>query len=188
METETITVPSVASQEPQLVTIDSDSNEPTFPYAFGTQHPLVPPSLNDLNLPPNPFNVLATMAVIEQDQEDSSQSTEPSDPSPISTPPMNLSTIEGWETPHTIADDNTFYSSENEPRRVHWDFFSDKTFDSNETRRVSPAESPSSTPPPPPQQKKRLSMGMSFPQKGECRSTSARHAANPFHKERPPNA
>ena len=75
--------------------IDSDSNEPTFPYAFGTQHPIVPPSLNDLNLPPNPFNVLATMAVIQQDQEDSPQSPELSDPSPISTPPMNLSTIEG---------------------------------------------------------------------------------------------
>ena len=50
------------------MTIESDSNEPTFPYAFGTQHPIVPPSLNDLNLPPNPFNVLATMAVMQQDQ------------------------------------------------------------------------------------------------------------------------
>ena len=87
MEPETITVSYVASPEPQILTIDSDSNEPTFPYAFGTQHLIVPPSLNDLNLPPNPFNVLATMAVIQQDQEDSSQSPEPSDPSPISTPP-----------------------------------------------------------------------------------------------------
>ena len=119
METESITIFSVASPEPQIVIIDSDSNEPTFPYAFGTQHPIVPPSLNDLNLPPNLFNVLATMAVIQQDQEDSPQSPEPSDPSPISTPPMNLSTIEGWETPHTTTDDNTFHSSENEPRRVY---------------------------------------------------------------------
>ena len=69
MEPESITISSVASPEPQIVTIDSDSNEPTFPYAFGTQHPIVPPSLNDLNLPPNHFNVLATMAVIQQDQE-----------------------------------------------------------------------------------------------------------------------
>ena len=119
MEPESITISSVASPEPQIVTIDSDSNEPTFLYAFGTQHPIVPPSLNDFNLPPNPFNVLATMAVIQQDQEDSPQSPEPSDPSPISTPPMNLSTIEGWETPHATMDDNTFYSSENEPRRVY---------------------------------------------------------------------
>ena len=188
MEPESITISSVASPEPQIVTIDSDSNEPTFPYAFGTQHPIVPPSLNDLNLPPNPFNVLAAMAVIQQYQEDSPQAPEPSDPSPISTPPMNLSTIEGWETPHTTTDNNTFNSSENEPRRVHWDFSADKTFKSNEPRRVYPTGSPSSTPPPPPRQKRRLSMGMSFPKGGGSPSTPARHAANPFHKERQPNA
>ena len=164
MEPEAITISSVASPEPQIVTIDSDSNEPTFPYAFGTQHPIVPPSLNDLNLPPNPFTVVATMAVVQQDQENSPQSPEPSDPSPISTPSMNLSPIEGWETPHTTTDDNTFYSSENERRRVYWDFSPNETFDSNEHRRVSPAESPSTTPPSPPRQR-RLSMGMSFPQK-----------------------
>ena len=118
MDPETITISSVASPEPQIVTIESNSNEPTFPYAFGAQHPIMPPSLNDLNLPANPFNVLATMAVIQQDQEDSPQSPERSDPSPIPTPPMNISTIEGWETPHTSTDDNTLYSSENEPRRV----------------------------------------------------------------------
>ena len=100
---------------------------------------------------------------------------------------MNLSTIEGWETPHTTTDDNTFYPSEGEPRRVYWDLSPDETFDSNEPRRVYPAASPSSTPPSPPQQKK-LSMGMSFPQKGECRSSSARHAAKPFQTERHPNA
>ena len=165
MEPEAIIISSVASPEPQIVTIDSDSIEPTFAYAFGTQHPIVPPSLNELNLPPNPFNVLATMAVIEQDQEDSPQSPEPSDPSPISTPPMNLSATEGSETPHTTTD-NTFYSSEIEPRRVYWDFSPDETFDSIEPRRVSPAESPSSTPPLPPRQKRRLSMGMSYPQNG----------------------
>ena len=124
MEKEAIKISSVASPEPQIVTMDSDSNEPTFPYAFGIQHPIVPPNLNDLNLPPNPIKLLATMAVIRQDQEDSPQSPEPSDPFPISTPPMNVSTIGGWETPHTTTDDNTFYSSENEPRRVYWDFFS----------------------------------------------------------------
>ena len=147
------------------MTIDSDSNEPTLSYAFGIQHPIAPPSLNDLNLPPNPFNVLATLAVIQQDQEGSPQSPEPSDLSPISTSPMYLSSIQGWETPHTTTDDNTFYSSENEPRRVYCDFSPDETFDSNEPRRVSPAGNPSSTPPPPPRQKRRLSMGMSFPQK-----------------------
>ena len=57
IDPEASTICSVASPKPQIVTIDSDCNEPTFPYAFGTQHRLVPPSLNDLNLPPNPFNV-----------------------------------------------------------------------------------------------------------------------------------
>ena len=166
MEPESKTISSVASPEPQIVTIDSDSNEPTFSYAFGTQHPIVPPSLNDLNLPPNPFIVLANMAVIQQDQEHSPQSPEPSDPSPISTPPMTLSTIEGWETSHNTTDDNTFYWSENEPGRVDWDFSADETFESNEPRRVYPTRSPSSTPPPPPRQKRRLSMGMSSPQRG----------------------
>ena len=73
MDPETITISSVDSPEPQIVTIESDSNEPTFPYAFVAQHPIMPPSLNDLNLPANPFNVLATMAAIQQDQEDSPQ-------------------------------------------------------------------------------------------------------------------
>ena len=114
IDPETITVSSVAYPEPQIVTIDSNSKEPTFPYEFGAQYPIVPPSLSDLNLPPNPFNVLASRVVIRQDQEESPQSPEPSDPSPISTPPMNLSTIDGWETTHTTTDDNTFYSSDNE--------------------------------------------------------------------------
>ena len=148
MDPETITISSVASPVPQIVTIDSDSNEPTFPYAFGAQYPIVPPNLNDLNLPPNPFNVLASMVVIRQDQEQSPQSPEPSDPSPISTPPMNLSTIDDWETTHTTADDNTFYSSDNDPRRVCCDVSADETFESNEPRRVYPAGSPPSTPPP----------------------------------------
>ena len=60
---------------------------------------------------------------------------------------MNLSTIEGWETPHTTTDDNTFYSA-GEPRRVYWDIYPKEAFDSNEPRQVSFAASPSSTPPP----------------------------------------
>ena len=96
MARETITVFSVASLEPEIVTIGSDSNEPTIPYRFGNQHPIALPNANDLNLPPNPFNVLATMAVIRADEEHSAQSPEPSIPSPISTPPINVSTTEGW--------------------------------------------------------------------------------------------
>ena len=119
MEPETITISSVASPEPQIVAIDSDSDEPTFPYAFGAHNPIVPPSLNDPNLPHNPFNVLATIAVIQQDQEDSPQSPEPSDLSPNSTPSMNLSTIDGCETPKTTTDENTFYSARHAANPFH---------------------------------------------------------------------
>ena len=67
MEREVITISSVASAEPRIVTLDSDSHDPTIPYGLGSQQPIVPPSLNDLNLTPNPFNVLATMAIIQTD-------------------------------------------------------------------------------------------------------------------------
>ena len=159
----TIKISTVASPEPQIVTIESVSNEPISPYGFGNQHPIVPSSLNDLNLSYNPFNVLATMAVIQPDEEYSPQSQEPSNPSPISTPPMNLSTIEGWETPHTTTYENTFYS-EDEPRRVYWHISSSETFDSK-PRHVFITSSPSSTPPPPRQQKRKLRKGLSFPKK-----------------------
>ena len=95
MEREVITISSVASPEPRIVKLDSDSNDPTIPYGFGSQQPIVQHSLNDLNLPPNLFNVLATMAVVRADGANSLHSPEPTIPSPISTPPMNVSTIEG---------------------------------------------------------------------------------------------
>ena len=123
------------------------------PYGFGRQLPIVPPSLNDLNLPPNPFNILATMTVVDHTEDDnndgySPQSPDPSDPSPISTPPMNVSTFNSWETTHTTTDDNTFHSS-NEPRRI-----------------LFLPLSPSPPPSPPRRQKRKLSLGMSFPQEG----------------------
>ena len=164
MEREVITISSVASPEPRIVTLDSDSNDPTIPYGFSSQQPIVPPSLNDLNLPPNPFNVQAAIGVVRVDDANSPHSLEPSIPSPISTPPMNVSTIEGWDTTHTTTDDATFYMDD-EPRRVYWDISSSDTFDSNEPRNVSVASSPSSTPAPPRRQKRKLSIGMSFPKK-----------------------
>ena len=91
---EMISISSIASPEPQIVTIDDDSTEPTMPYGFGRQLPIVPPNLNHLNLPPNPFNILATMAIANNSEEAndnsySPQSHDPSVPSPISTPPMS---------------------------------------------------------------------------------------------------
>ena len=120
---EMILISSNASPEQQVETVVSDWNEPTMPYRFGRQLPNIPPTSNDLNLPLSPFNILATMAAVDStgdghDDKYSPDSPEPSDPSAISTPPMNLSTIDGWETPPTTMDDNTFYS-EDEPRRAH---------------------------------------------------------------------
>ena len=123
------------------------------PYGFGRQLPIVPPSLNDLNLPPNPFNILATMAVVNHTEDDndynySPRSPEPSKPSPISTPPMNVSTFDSWETSYTTTDDNTFYSS-GEPRTFYF---------------LPP--SPSSPPSAPRKMNRKLEMAMSFPKRG----------------------
>ena len=167
---EIISISSITSPEPQIVTINDDSNEITMPYAFGRQLPIVPPSLNDLNLPPNPFNILATMAVVPQirnthDDNYSPQSPEPSELSSISTPPMNVSAHNSWETSYTTTDDNTFYTSD-EPRRVYWDLSSDDNLGCSVPRNPSVASSPCTTPPPPRAQKRKLSLGMSFPKDG----------------------
>ena len=119
---EMISISSIASPEPKIVTIDDDSNEPTMPYGFGWQLPIIPPSLNDLNLPPNPFNILATMAIANntEDANDNNynpESPEPSELSPISTPPMNVSAFNSWETSYTTTNDDTIYSGD-EPRRI----------------------------------------------------------------------
>ena len=97
---ETISMSSIASPDPHIVTIDSDSNETPKPYGFGRQLPCISPNLNDLNLPPNQFKSLATTAVVnpaehDYDENYSPQSPEPSEPSPISTPPMNINSIDG---------------------------------------------------------------------------------------------
>ena len=163
-------VSSIASPQPQIFTINDDSNEPTMPYGFGQPHPTVPPSLNDLNLPPNPFNILATMVVVDPTHDDnkdrdSPESTDPSVPSSISTPPMNVSAFRSWETSYTSTDDNTFYTSD-EPRRVYWDLSLDDNLSSSLPRNPSVVPSPCVTPPPPRAQKRKLSLGMSFPKDG----------------------
>ena len=118
------TLSSVTSPEPDIVTLEDDSSDPTFLCQFRAQQPIVPPNWNNLYPPSHPFNVLATMAVVQlnptqHDKNYNHQSLELSRPSPISTPPMNLSMIDSWEALHTTTDDITFYS-EDEHRRVHW--------------------------------------------------------------------
>ena len=146
-------ISTIASPQPYIFTNNDDSNEPTIPYGFGRQLLIVASSLNDLNLPPNPFNILATM-VIANNTEDASnenyspQSTEPSEPSPISTPPMNVSAFNSWETSYATTDNDTFYSSD-ESRRIYF---------------LPP--SPASPPSPRRKRKRRMSLGMSFPKYG----------------------
>ena len=78
---------------------------------------------------------------------------------------MKLSTIDGWETPHTTLNDITFYS-EDEPRRVYWTSPLDETFHSEgEPRRIYLLSSPS-PPSPPRKMKRKLEKGMSFPKRG----------------------
>ena len=60
---EMMSISSIASPGPQFVTIDSESIEPTMPNGFEQRLPIIPPSLNDLNLPPNSSTNLATMAI-----------------------------------------------------------------------------------------------------------------------------
>ena len=50
------------------------------------------------------------MTVVQADEAYSPQSPEASIPSQISTPLMNVSTIEGSRTTHTKTDDATFYT------------------------------------------------------------------------------
>ena len=121
------------------------------PYGFGRQLPKVPRSLNDLNLPLNPFNMLATMAVANHtedanDDNYSPQSPAPSEPSPISTHPMNVGAFNNWETSYTTTDNN--YSSD-QPRRI---YFLPST--------------PSPPPSTPRKLKRRLNLGTSFPKDG----------------------
>ena len=42
-----------------------NSNEPTMPHRCGRHEPIIPPSLKDINLPFNPFNIPATMALVQ---------------------------------------------------------------------------------------------------------------------------
>ena len=162
---------SIASPEPRIFTIDDNSNESTMPYGFGRQLLIVFPSLNDLNLPPNPFNILNTMAIVTQTRDTNEQyspeSPEPSLPSPISTSPMNVSAYNSWKAPHTTTDDNTFYS-EDEARRVYWTSPLGERFESEgEPRRIYVlSSSPSPQPSPPRRQNRKLSLGMSFPKEG----------------------
>ena len=114
----------LASPKHHIFTVNDDSNDPTIPYGFGRQLPIVPPSLNDMNLPPNPINILATMTVSNNTEDAnidnySPQSLELHELSSISTPPMNVSTLNSWDTSYTSTRGNTFHSKD-EARRIYF--------------------------------------------------------------------
>ena len=182
------TFSSVTSPEPDFVTLDDNFNDTTFPYGFVKQQPIVPPSLNDLNLLPNPFSILAATRVVQQKTTQqhvdkySPQSPEPSEPPPMSTPPMNLSTIDGWETLHTITIDNTFYS-EDEPKRAHWNSPLDETFHSEGKPwwiYLLPSPSPPSSPR---KMERKLEIRMSSPK----RKRVSQHACEAWVQMIPPD-
>ena len=108
-------------------------------------------SSNDQSVPrPNTPIVLNSTEISGEANNNnySPQSPEPSEPSSISTPPMNISTFNSWETSYTTTDNDTFHSSD-EPRKIYF---------------LPP--SPASPPSPPRMLKRRLSLGMSFPKEG----------------------
>ena len=73
-------ISTIASSQPSIFTIIDDSNEPTIPYSFGRQLPIDPRSLNDLNLPPNHFNILATMLIANNTADANDDNYSPQSP------------------------------------------------------------------------------------------------------------
>ena len=176
---EMLTISSVTSPEPDIVSLEEDSNDPTIPYGFGVQQPIVPPTLIQLNLPPNPFNILATMAVVQADltQRDkiySPQSPEPSEPSPISTPPMTSVRLTAGKPriPRQMITPSMRRMSPDGYTGIHpWTI----PFIRRGTHRNLPLPRP--YPPKPPRKlKRKLEVGRSFPEKGECSSMFAKPA------------
>ena len=140
---ELITVSSVASQELQIVRIESNSNEPRTPYGFGRQRPNIPLSLNYLYIPTNPFNVMRPISPAQSHSpavDDIPIHEEPFDICDISTLSAMVNSVNAWATSSDLG-----------------------TLCSDEPQRTARASSPSSKPPPPRKQKRKLSLGMTFP-------------------------
>ena len=107
---EHIIISCVPPSEPQNFTKHSDFNDPTVPWGYGRQGTITlpPASSNGLSLPPNPFNILATMAVVpptvrQYNDGGSPPSSVPSELSSISMPPMTTSTVDTWETSSDVG-------------------------------------------------------------------------------------
>ena len=66
-------VSSIATPEPTTekfqISMRTPTNQQCHTDSDGS-FPILPPNLNDLNLPPVPFNILATMVVVNQEHDD----------------------------------------------------------------------------------------------------------------------
>ena len=71
------TISSVEFPELNIVTLDDNSNGSTFPYGFGAQQPIAPPSLNDPYLPLNPFIILPALTVVQQNSTQRDENCSP---------------------------------------------------------------------------------------------------------------
>ena len=187
--TEAITISTNTSPRPRNNTLSLDSKDPTTPCSYERQNPIATPILNDLNLPCNLFNMLAPMEVMHAEpithhKHHSPQSSEPSEQSPISTAPMNRSTIDGRKTAHATTDDNTFHS-EDELRKILLDVSPNGTFQSYEELRVILLEQCSPfTPRTPKAVEEAQHVDVLTKKRGERRSISARHAGKSFQQKR----
>ena len=101
---EVIKFSPVASREPQMVTIESVSKQPTIPYGYERQQTVIPPSFNDLNLPMNPFiiiTIVSPAATTEAQQYSTHLMTarrfrKKIDFLDILIPPMEITTVDDW--------------------------------------------------------------------------------------------
>ena len=60
-----LSISSVACPEPQTIEIHLDSEEPTTPYCYEWQEPIIFPSLIDLNPPIKLFNLMTTVESVK---------------------------------------------------------------------------------------------------------------------------
>ena len=153
---EVITISSVASLNQRIVTFESDSNEPTLPYGYGRQQPIIFSSLNVLNLPMSHFNVIIIFSPAPETEaqwyptqvHNSPISPEVFDISVVSTLTMEMSTVDAWQRAAQLV-----------------------TIESKGPRRITVASNPSSALTTTRTQKQKLSLRTFFPKKGGSQHT-----------------
>ena len=178
-EREVITISSVASLEPHVLTIESDPKEPTIPYGYGRQQLIIPLSFSDLKLPPNPFIVLNTIAVMQPNKEYSPQIMELSNPSPFSTPQSKWVSLKAGR--HCTQLQMMPYFTQ----KTGLDEYIGTFFPVTPLTQTSPDQYSSFGAHPPyrrlrDDKRESWSWRRLFLKKGECRRTPTRHAASPY--------